>query len=95
MITFLAYAILCGIAAAVYHAILIAPGHILSKWRQPIERFGTSEVSLSLASVGNPDTGWVNLAAGAIANDVFVRVLMSGGDGALDPVAGPLLMFLR
>ena len=31
-------AALCGILAAVYHAILIAPGHILSKPRQLIER---------------------------------------------------------
>ena len=56
---------------------------------------GTSEVSIPLTAVGNPDTGWINLAGGAIANDVFVRVLMSGGNGADDPVVGPLLMFLR
>ena len=56
---------------------------------------GTSEVSIPLTAVGNPDTGWINLAGGAIANDVFVRVLMSGGNGADDPAVGPLLMFLR
>lgn len=49
---------------------------------------GTSEVSVAI-NVQNTflDTGWINLAAGAKA-DVFIDLLGSGGDGALDPVFG-------
>ena len=46
---------------------------------------GTSEVSVSIASSGVVvTTGWVPLADGAKA-DVWVAVLGSGGDGAIDP----------
>lgn len=49
---------------------------------------GTSEVSCEI-NVQNTvvASAWVNLAALAKA-DVFVTALMSGGDGALDPVMG-------
>ena len=49
---------------------------------------GTSEVSIAI-NVQNQylTTAWINLAAGAKA-DVFVTLLGSGGDGALDPVFG-------
>lgn len=46
---------------------------------------GTSEVSVSIATSGVVvTTGWVALAAGAKA-DVWIAVLGSGGDGAIDP----------
>lgn len=49
---------------------------------------GASEVSCAI-NVQNTvlATAWINLVAGAKA-DVFVCPLMSGGDGALDPVIG-------
>ena len=49
---------------------------------------GSSEVSVAI-NVQNTylDTGWINLVAGAKA-DVFVNVIGSGGDGALDPAFG-------
>jgi hypothetical protein len=49
---------------------------------------GTSEVSVAI-NVNNTflDTGWINLAAGAKA-DVFISLLGSGGDAALDPAFG-------
>jgi len=52
---------------------------------------GTSEVSVAI-NVQNSllDTGWINLVAGAKA-EVFVTLLGSGGDGALDPVFGTVV----
>jgi len=47
---------------------------------------GTSEVSNVLTSTGIIDTGWVALASGAIAANIYVAVLGSGGDGAVDPI---------
>jgi hypothetical protein len=51
---------------------------------------GASEVSVAV-NVNNTylDTGWINLAEGAKA-DVFIDVVGSGGDGALDPVFGTI-----
>lgn len=49
---------------------------------------GTSEVSVAVNVQNNCiASSWVNLAAGAIA-DVYVAVVGSGGDGALDPQFG-------
>jgi hypothetical protein len=52
---------------------------------------GTSEVSVA-TNVQNSflETEWVNLAAGAKA-DVFVALVGSGGDGALDPAFGAVV----
>ena len=52
---------------------------------------GTSEVSVAI-NVQNTylDTGWINLATAAKANGVFVALLGSGGDGALDPAFGTI-----
>jgi len=49
---------------------------------------GTSEISVAV-NVQNTvlASGWINLAAGAKA-DVFIAVIGSGGDGALDPKFG-------
>jgi hypothetical protein len=51
---------------------------------------GASEVSVAV-NVNNTflATNWINLAAGAKA-DVFIAVLGSGGDGALDPAFGQI-----
>jgi hypothetical protein len=53
---------------------------------------GVSEVSRAI-NVANTflDTGWIDLAAGAKA-DVFVALVASGGDGALDPLFGTIMM---
>lgn len=48
---------------------------------------GSSAVTASLASATFVDTGWINLVAGAKA-DVFITVLMNGGDAAADPALG-------
>lgn len=56
---------------------------------------GTSEVAASLAATGVADSGWVNLAAGAMVDDVFVAVMMLGGDGDKDPVHGPVMVYFR
>jgi hypothetical protein len=52
---------------------------------------GTSEVSVA-TNVQNSflETEWINLAAGAKA-DVFVALVGSGGDGALDPAFGAVV----
>jgi len=49
---------------------------------------GASEVSVAV-NVTNTylETAWINLVAGAKA-DVFIALLGSGGDGALDPAFG-------
>jgi hypothetical protein len=51
---------------------------------------GTLEVSVAV-NVNNTflATNWINLVAGAKA-DVFIAVLGSGGDGALDPAFGQI-----
>jgi hypothetical protein len=56
---------------------------------------GTSEVNGSLSALGVTDTGWINLSAGAIAANRYVRVLMSGGDGAADPQTGVVTAYFR
>jgi len=49
---------------------------------------GTSEVSVATNVNGTYlETAWIDLAAGAKA-DVFLALLGSGGDGALDPAFG-------
>jgi hypothetical protein len=51
---------------------------------------GISEVSVAVNVLNTfLDTGWINLAAGAKA-DVFIAVLGSGGNGALDPAFGQI-----
>lgn len=34
------------------------------------------------------DSGWINLAAGAIANDIYIAIVGLNGNGTLDPVYG-------
>jgi hypothetical protein len=55
---------------------------------------GASEVALSVTSTGEVDSGWVNLAAGAIA-DVFVALTELGGDGAADPALGNVQVYFQ
>lgn len=56
---------------------------------------GTSEVSVAV-NVNNTflDTGWRDLASGAKA-DVWIDLLGSGGDGALDPAFGNIVAIFR
>jgi hypothetical protein len=52
---------------------------------------GTSEVSVAVNTTNTVlSTSWINLAANAKA-DVFVAVVGSGGDGALDPGFGSVI----
>jgi len=42
------------------------------------------------------DSGWVDLASGAVsAGEVFLAILGSGGDGVLDPQFGTIVVMLR
>ena len=41
---------------------------------------------ISLASIGQKATGWLDLPAGALGNDVYFRIAMAGGDAVADPV---------
>lgn len=51
---------------------------------------GTSEVSVAVDSgVGGIVSSWVNLATGAKA-DVWIAVIGTGGDGAIDPTFGTI-----
>ena len=56
---------------------------------------GTSEVSCSLTTAGIIETAWIPLAAGAIGTNKFLRILISGGDNAADPVTGIATAFFR
>lgn len=50
---------------------------------------GTSEVSCALTGTNTiVSTSWIDLAAGAKANDILVAVVATGGDGVQDPVVG-------
>ena len=57
---------------------------------------GTSAVSCA-CNVTNTivDSGWINLAAGAIADSVAVCVTSEGGDGVLDPQFGSVVIQFR
>lgn len=46
-------------------------------------------------STGHKDSGWVNLAAGAIGADRYLRIMGKDGDGAADPVVRQLTLWLR
>lgn len=51
---------------------------------------GTSEVSVAVNTTNSVlATGWINLVAGAKA-DIYLSVVGSGGDGALDPIFGSI-----
>jgi hypothetical protein len=55
---------------------------------------GTSEVSVSLSSAGFGNSGWSAMAAGAIADDIYIALAQIGGDGAAAPaIAGVVLEF--
>lgn len=57
---------------------------------------GTSQVVLSLASTGQRlDTGWIGLAAGAIADDRYIALMQAGGDGSATPIVGDVQAFFR
>jgi hypothetical protein len=56
---------------------------------------GTSEVSVAIdVAASMPDSGWINLAAGAKA-EVFTILLGEGGDGAVDPAFGNIVAHYR
>lgn len=55
---------------------------------------GASEVGISLATAGLPDSGWIDLVPGAQIDPAYVAVMQSGGDGAADPaLAGVVVEF--
>jgi hypothetical protein len=55
---------------------------------------GTTEVSVSLASAGHIDSGWLSLAAGAIADSLYITITQSGGNAVADPaLAGVAIEF--
>lgn len=49
----------------------------------------------SIAAVGQKDTGWLALVAGAKNADIFVALTERGGDGAIDPAFGHVHVFLK
>lgn len=55
---------------------------------------GSSAVNCSLAATGLIDSGWIDLVAGAKA-DVYLTILMNGGDAAADPALGMLMLQFR
>lgn len=54
----------------------------------------SGDVDVSLAAAGHVETPWTNLATAAIA-DVFLTVLMNGGDAAADPALGAVAIQFR
>lgn len=56
---------------------------------------GTSVVSVSLTTAGHVATAWTALAAGAIADGIFLTVLQNGGDAAADPAVAQVVLEFR
>lgn len=56
---------------------------------------GTSEVAVSLATVTLANSGWISLAAGAVANDVIATVTQIGGDSDKDPAVCHVVVEFR
>jgi len=56
---------------------------------------GTSEVSSSLASYGVQNSGWMDLAAGAKADDVYISIIQIGGDGTATPRVASVFIEFR
>jgi len=54
----------------------------------------SAEVEASLVTAGMADSGWVNIAPGAIG-DIFLTCLQSGGDGVADPALGMVNVQMR
>lgn len=54
----------------------------------------SGEIECTMASAGVIDSGWVALAAAAKA-DVYLAVTQIGGNGAADPVLGPITLYVK
>ena len=52
-------------------------------------------VEVSLATFGVNRSAWVPMAAGARADDIYISVMMDGGDGAEDPSLGYVMLEFR
>jgi hypothetical protein len=48
----------------------------------------SAQVEFSMAATGYANTGWVNMAAGAQANGIYIALTELGGDGVADPALG-------
>ena len=48
----------------------------------------SAQVEFSMAATGYANTGWVNMAAGAQANGIYIAFTELGGDGVADPALG-------
>lgn len=56
---------------------------------------GESSVEISLAALGLPDSGWINILPAARINDCFVGLMSIGGDGAADPIVSHITAHFR
>lgn len=55
----------------------------------------TEDCKISLNTTGYKDTGWIDLAAGAKADGVFIGFAERGGDGVADPAFGAVDILFR
>jgi hypothetical protein len=57
---------------------------------------GSSEIQVAVNTTNNVlDSGWINLVVGARINNCFITIDGSGGDGALDPVFGSIVVMFK
>lgn len=56
---------------------------------------GSGGPEIAINTLGQKDTGWVSLAAGAIGDNRWLRVMGKDGDGAADPVVRQLCIWFR
>lgn len=59
---------------------------------------GSSAVSVACAPASPPkylDSGWIDLVAGARADDLFLALVTNGGDGTSDPTFGNIYIYFR
>jgi hypothetical protein len=77
-----------GTAGAAASKIILRYRTTYSNTTTDYSDIGTSEVSVAINTSNTYlTTSWINLASAAKA-DVFVALMMSGGDGSLDPIVG-------
>lgn len=55
----------------------------------------SADCAISLTGTGYRDTGWVDMAAGARVDGVFIGFAERGGDGVADPALGATDILFR
>jgi len=77
-----------GVAAGVVHFEASTDGTNFAD----LDAAGTT---MSLYGVGQKDTGWRDMQAAYCANNITIRMMESGGDGAADPIIRQVVLMFK